>query len=114
MDRTNRRWFLRQGLVLAGLGLATGCGVLPPIPGAPTMRRVGVLRPVAAENPYTESIRQGLRELGYIEGQNLHVEYRFAAGQYDRLPSMAAELIALGVEVIVTDGPANDSWRYTG
>ena len=107
MERTNRRWFLRQSFVLAALGLGTGCGVLPSLPGAPKMRRIGVLRPVAAENPYTESIRQGLRELGYVEGQNLHVEYRFSAGQYDRLPGMAAELVGLGVEVLVTAGPAN-------
>jgi putative ABC transport system substrate-binding protein len=107
MGRTDRRAFLRRGLVLAGLGLLAGCEALPPLPGAPAARRVGVLRPVAAENPYTDSIRQGLRELGYVEGQNLHVEYRFAAGQYERLPNLAAELVRLGVEVIVTDGPAN-------
>jgi putative ABC transport system substrate-binding protein len=71
------------------------------------MRRIGVLRPVSAGDPQTESIRQGLRELGYVEGQNIHVDYRFAAGQYERLPGMAAELVELGVEVISTAGPAN-------
>ena len=107
MDRTHRRWFLRQSLALAGLGLATGCGMLPPLSPAPRMRRIGILRPVSAGDPQTESIRQGLRELGYIEGQNIHVDYRFAAGQYERLPGMAAELVGLGVEVISTAGPAN-------
>jgi ABC-type uncharacterized transport system substrate-binding protein len=48
--------------------------------------------------------RQGLRELGYIEGQNVTVEYRFASGQLGRLPELAAQLVRLKVDVIVTPG----------
>jgi putative ABC transport system substrate-binding protein len=67
--------------------------------------KVGVLRPTLPTNPYTESFRQGLRDLGYVEGQNIIVEYRFADGRYERLPELAAELVRLPVDVIVTDGP---------
>ena len=53
----------------------------------------------------TEAFRQGLRELGYVEGNNILIEWRFAEGKADRLPSLAAELVRLKVEVIVTSGP---------
>src|SRR5262245_14978982 len=52
-----------------------------------------------------EAFRQGLRELGYVEGKNIVIEYRSAEGQVDRLPALAAELVRLKVEVIVTSGP---------
>lgn len=48
--------------------------------------------------------REGLRERGYVEGQNLTIEYRWAEGQYERLPALVAELIAVLVAVIVTAG----------
>jgi ABC-type uncharacterized transport system substrate-binding protein len=51
-----------------------------------------------------ESFRQGLRELGYVEGKNITVEYRYAEGKLDRLPALAAELVRLKVDVIVTGG----------
>ena len=69
--------------------------------------RIGFLsaRP-PTDNPYfIDSFRQGLRELGYVEGQNIAIEYRFAAGRPERLPALAAELVRLKVDVIVTGGP---------
>ena len=48
--------------------------------------------------------RQGLREVGYIEGQNIVIEYRWAEGRPDRLPKLAAELVNLRVDIIVTHG----------
>ena len=51
-----------------------------------------------------EAFRQGLRELGYVEGQNILVEYRWAEGKDDRYAILAAELVSLGVDVIVTQG----------
>src|SRR5713226_3207160 len=56
------------------------------------------------EPHYVEAFRQQLRELGYIEGQNVASEDRWAEGQDDRLPDLAAELVRLRVDVIVTTG----------
>jgi putative ABC transport system substrate-binding protein len=53
----------------------------------------------------TEAFRQGLRELGYVEGKTIVIEWRSAEGQLERLPSLAAELVRLRVDVIVTAGP---------
>jgi putative tryptophan/tyrosine transport system substrate-binding protein len=53
-----------------------------------------------------EAFQQGLREFGYVEGKNIVVEYRSAEGELDRLPELAAELVRLKVEVIVTSGPS--------
>ncbi len=50
-----------------------------------------------------DAFRQGLRELGYREGQNIAIEYRYAAGKYERLPDFATELVRLKVDVIVTE-----------
>jgi putative ABC transport system substrate-binding protein len=53
----------------------------------------------------TEAFRQGLRELGYVEGKNIVIEFRYAEGKVDRLPALAAELVRLKVEAILTAGP---------
>ena len=53
-----------------------------------------------------EAFRQGLRELGYVEGQNITIEARWADGKYERLPGLAAELVLLKVDIIVAYGVA--------
>ena len=52
-----------------------------------------------------EEFRQGLRDLGYVEGQNIHLEVRWSEGRLDRLPELAAELVSLQVDVLVVYGP---------
>ena len=75
---------------------------------APGSHRVGYLHPgSAALAPIRlEPLRQGLRALGYVEGRNLVLETRWGEGNFDRLAVLAAELVALKVEVIVTGGAA--------
>ena len=69
--------------------------------------RIGYLN---ASSPSTnpdrvEAFRQGLRELGYVDGKNIVIEYRAAEGKLDRLPALVAELVRLKVDFIVTAGP---------
>jgi putative ABC transport system substrate-binding protein len=59
---------------------------------------------VAAYSALLETFRQGLRDLGYVEGQNIAIEYRYAEGKLDRLPGFAAELVRLKVDVLVVVG----------
>ena len=66
--------------------------------------RIGILSPAAAASTKAfDAFRNGLRELGYIEGSNIQIEYRLAAWDYGRLPAMAADLVRLPVDIIVTD-----------
>ena len=65
--------------------------------------RVAWLRPGSAPDPMLEAFRQGLRDLDYIEGKNIAIEARWAEGKSDRLPPLAAELVRLRVDVIVTN-----------
>jgi ABC-type uncharacterized transport system substrate-binding protein len=73
--------------------------------GTATARRAPGSHPAAGYARQVEALRQGFRDLGYVEGQNIAVEYRWAEGRYDRLPTLAAELIRLQPDVIVTSGP---------
>jgi putative tryptophan/tyrosine transport system substrate-binding protein len=61
--------------------------------------------PPSAVSDRIEALRRGLRELGYVEGKNIVIESRYAEGKLDRLPALAAELVRLKVDVIVTSGP---------
>src|SRR5713101_7143033 len=70
------------------------------------VHRVGFLAGRSQPDPSLEAFRQGLRDLGYVEGQNLVIEYRGAEGSAERLPDLAAELAQLKVDVIVTLGGA--------
>jgi putative ABC transport system substrate-binding protein len=65
------------------------------------IHRIGLLTLLASPDPILEAFLQGLREQGYVEGQNITIEYRWAAGKVERLPEMAEELVRLKAEVIV-------------
>ena len=66
--------------------------------------RIGILEPTtsASISARIEAFRQGLRELGYVEGKNITIEYRYADGKSERIPDLAAELVNLKVDLIVT------------
>jgi ABC-type uncharacterized transport system substrate-binding protein len=83
---------------------------LAPVAGeaqqAGKVHRIGFLgnSTPALEANLVGPLREGLRELGYVEGQNILIEYRWAEGKYERLAALVAELLARNVEVIVTAG----------
>ncbi len=99
----NPKWV---GLVAIVLTFAM-CGAVAQAQQAGKVYRVGVLAPGSASATKTayRAFWQGLRELGYIEGQNILVEYRYAVGKPDRLHDLANELVDLKVDVIVTHSP---------
>ena len=66
--------------------------------------RVGILRPGSPPDPYVDAFRQGLRDLGWVEGQSIALEYRWAKGRSELFPGLASDLVKLGVDVIVTQG----------
>jgi putative tryptophan/tyrosine transport system substrate-binding protein len=71
------------------------------------IHRIGILSPSSGSvfSARVEAFRQRLRELGYVEGKNIFIEYRYAEGIPERVPDLAAELVGLKVDVIVTIGP---------
>ena len=104
MGTPNRRQFLRGSLALAGLGLLSGCAALPIGPQRPArLPRVGYLVG-GGDRERADGFRQGLADHGYVEGQNIIVEWRDAEGRSDRLPGLAAELVGLPVDVLVAEG----------
>lgn len=104
---TNQGWllcfrFFAVVLTLAGASLPSSAQSV-----AGKVPRVGLLGVTSAAGyaRQLEAMRLGFRDLGYVDGQNIVIEYRWADGQYDRLPALAAELIHLKPDVIVTSGP---------
>jgi putative ABC transport system substrate-binding protein len=95
-----RRTFLGTlGLSVLALPLAAEAQPAAKVP------RIGYLGPTLAANPHmVEAFLQGLRDLGYVEGRNVVIEYRSAEGKLERYPALVAELVALKVDVIFVPG----------
>src|SRR5713226_6010620 len=88
---------------LAILVLLVGCAGMAEAQQPKKVPRIGVLSPgFPGPSPLLDAFRQGLRELGYVEGQNIAFEYRFAEAKPEPLPDLAAELVRLKVDVILT------------
>jgi putative ABC transport system substrate-binding protein len=96
MTRVQRRAFLMGPLALLAAPLAAEAQESGKAP------RIGVLGPRTRSDaaPFLDAFLQGLRELGWTEGKNIVIEYRWAAGRADRLPALAAELVRLKVDLI--------------
>ena len=105
---------LASAAVLLLLAAPLGTAAAQPREKVP---RVGYLSPGSSSDPARlrrfEAFRQGLRELGYAEGQNIAIESRWAEGQYDRYPALAADLVRLKADVIVAVGGGSDAGRPT-
>src|SRR5215210_3515064 len=82
------------------------CGATVEAQQAPRIPRIGILIPASASSfsARVEAFRQRLRELGYVEGKNILIEHRYAEGKRERSAELAAELVSLKVDVIVTNG----------
>jgi ABC-type uncharacterized transport system substrate-binding protein len=91
-------------LLTVGLVVATPLGSLAQEPAK--VARIGFLGlgSPSTTASWIEALRAGLRELGYIEGRNIFIEYRWSEGKYERLPNLAAELVRLNADVLVTHG----------
>jgi putative tryptophan/tyrosine transport system substrate-binding protein len=98
-DRLRRREFI----TLLG-GAAATWPIAARAQQPPKLRRIGVLwpNPLATSVHFVEAFKQGLRELGYVEGQNITIEFRSTEGRDDRLADLATELVRLPVDVIQT------------
>jgi putative tryptophan/tyrosine transport system substrate-binding protein len=100
---------MRRREFIAGLGSTAVAWPLAARAQRPEMPLVGLLNGVSFEGAYevpVAAIRRGLRETGFIEGQNVAIEYRHAGGRYERLPELATDLFRRQVAVIVAIGPA--------
>src|SRR5580765_5216086 len=93
----------RDFLITAGALLAAPLGT--EAQQTAKIARIGWLRDRSAAAPHLrDAFLQGLRDLGYVEGRNVVIEYRDAEGKVERLPALAAELVALKVDVILAAG----------
>jgi putative tryptophan/tyrosine transport system substrate-binding protein len=90
-------------LTLSLLAMVLGA-MAQPTAKVPRIGRLNANSPPAGPDPLLEAFRQGLHDLGYDEGQNILIESRYAEGQEDRLPALAAELVRLPVDVLVAAG----------
>jgi putative ABC transport system substrate-binding protein len=93
--------------LLVAFGLGALAGALPAFAQQKgKVWRVGFLgsASAAANVARIEALRVGLRDLGYVEGKNIVIEFRWADGKYERLPELAAELVRLKVDIIITHG----------
>jgi putative ABC transport system substrate-binding protein len=96
----------RRDLLLSAAGLLTaGRGLRAQQKAMPVIGYVGISSP-GLYAPVLAAFKQGLRETGYLEGQNVAMEYRWADGRSDRLPTLFADLVARKVDVIYAGGGA--------
>ncbi len=86
------------------LGLSLIVTALGQAPHAAALPKIGILRPGIPLDPYVNFLKQGLHDLGYIEGQTVTIEWRWAHSRPERLPALAAELVRANVDLIIVAG----------
>jgi putative ABC transport system substrate-binding protein len=99
-------WWSRVGGIVTLLFSILGTPLTADAQQAPPIPRLGFLASASADvtTSLLAALQRGLRELGYMEGKNILIESRYAAGDFARLPELAGELVRLHVDVIVTEG----------
>ncbi len=97
---------MKVAILFAAAGLVLAAAIPAEAQRAAKVPRVGFVTAGLADSSNVQAFRQGLRELGYVEGKNVVLEARFAGGQLDKLPDLVAELIGLRVDVLVAGSPA--------
>ena len=106
MNRSKQAGMAIKTTIVLVVGLSLASVHLAQAQQPKKVPRIGYLSAydAATESARAEAIRRALRELGYIEGQNIAIEYRYAEGKRDRYPELAAELVRLKVDIIVVSG----------
>lgn len=98
---TRRREFIT---LLGSIAVAGARPFYAHAQGSTKVWRVGILDTTSAKSANVEAFRGALSQLGYVEGQNLIIEYRSGEGRIERFPELAAEMVGLKVDIIVTRG----------
>ena len=110
MTLSPRKTMRRRNFINGIIGLAVASPLMARAQQAERVRRLGVLMPYAASDPQVqarfEALVHGLQQLGWSDGTNIKIDYRWSAGNEDDIRKYAAELVALGPDVIFASGSA--------
>src|SRR5215467_2006955 len=96
---------MQRRAFVTGLGAVLAAPLAAEAQQAQKIPKVGFLSGGSPGSPFIEAFESGLRDLGWVKGRNVAIEYRYAEGKPDRLPGLATELVRLNPNLIVAPGP---------